>query len=226
MALAGEAEACGYVTFVAANTRPNPVPLCPEITLRVADRAVPLWLKTAEEIDDMGISPPFWAFAWAGGQALARFVLDQPKWVRGKRVLDLGAGSGLVGIAARLSGAASVTCADPDPWAQAAIELNADMNAVQLDLTGQNLLALPEEPLPFACDIVLVGDLFYEQPLAERVLRFLSTQRAADRMVLIGDPGRSYLPKDRLVRMAEYGVPAAGELEDADIKRTAVWRLA
>jgi len=218
-------EADGHAAFVAANTRPNPVPLCPEITLYVADQAVPLWLRTAEEIDDMGLPPPFWAFAWAGGQALARFVLDQPRWVRGKRVLDLGAGSGLVGIAARLSGAAAVICADPDPWAQAAIELNAELNGVRLDSTGQDLLALPEDPLPLECDIVLVGDLFYEQPLADHVLAFLSAQRATGRMALVGDPGRSYLPKDRLVRMAEYGVPAAGELEDADIKRTAVWRL-
>lgn len=219
---ADEAPEDRRVGFVHDNTIPRPVPLCPEIAIRVADEALPLWTKTEEELGEMGLPPPFWAFAWAGGQALARHVLDHPETVRGRPVLDLGAGSGLVAIAAMKAGAASAAAADPDTWAAAAIGLNAELNGVCVTAVAADLLDGPVGDYR----TILVGDLFYEKPLAERVLGFLDRCREAGAIVLVGDPGRSYLPKERLEKLAEYGVPTTRALEDAEIKRTAVWRLA
>ena len=209
--------------FILDNTRSRPVPLCPEITLRVADEAVPLWQKTEEQLGEMGLPPPFWAFAWAGGQALSRYVLDNPDSVRRTSVLDLGSGSGLVAIAAMKAGARAVLAADPDPWAEAAIGLNADLNGLAVDVCCADLLAA-DEACP-AAETILVGDLFYARELADRVLAFVTARAAAGATVLIGDPGRSYLPKDRLEGIAEYGVPMSRALEDSEIKKTAVWRL-
>lgn len=207
--------------FVLDNTTPLPVPLCPEIVLHVAAEALPLWAKTEEELGEMGLPAPYWAFAWAGGQALSRHVLDHPDSVSGKRVLDLGAGSGLVAIAAMLAGAASAMASDPDPWAIAAIGINAAANRVAVTATDLDLLDGDVDGF----HTILVGDLFYEKPLAERVLAFLDRAQVGGAVVLIGDPGRSYLPKARLVRLAEYSVPTTRALEDSEIKRTAVWSL-
>ncbi|MEJ8574866.1 50S ribosomal protein L11 methyltransferase [Microbaculum marinum] len=211
--------------FVEDNTTPRPVPLCPEITLRLADEALPLWTRTEEALGRMGLPPPFWAFAWAGGQALARYVLDNPPVVRGRAVLDLGAGSGLVAIAAMAAGAQRVLAADPDRWAIAAIGLNARLNGVEVSVTCEDVLE-GSDRIAARFGTILVGDLFYEREVADRLFPRLAAWRAAGATVLIGDPGRSYLPKDRLVRIAEYGVPQSRELEDMEIKRTAVWRLA
>lgn len=208
--------------FIEDNTRLRPVPMVPEVNLHVAEESVPLWQRTEEELGEMGLPPPFWAFAWAGGQALARHVLDQPELVRGKRVLDLASGSGLVGIAAMQAGAAHVLAADIDRFALEAIVLNAAVNGVALSVTGADLLGTSEVP---AVDVVLAGDIFYEQGTAERALAFLDARRAEGANCLIGDPGRSYLPKTRLRRLAEYSVPVTRDLEDAEIKRTAVWAL-
>ncbi len=169
----------------------------------------------------MGLAPPFWAFAWAGGQALARYILDNAEIVRGKAVIDLASGSGLVGIAAMKAGAASVLAADIDPFSAAAIALNAKLNNVELAVTTDDLLSVP---LPEA-NVLLIGDLFYEQGLAARVLAFAQAAKAKGMTVLIGDPGRSYLPKDKLEKCAEYSVPVSRDLEDAEIKRSAVWQL-
>jgi predicted nicotinamide N-methyase len=207
--------------FIFANTELLPVPLTPEIRLHLAHEALPIWRKTEEELAAEGLPPPFWAFAWAGGQALARYVLDNGDLVAGRRVLDLASGSGLVGIAAGLSGAASVLCADVDPFAVQAIPVNAAANGITVEATDADLLAGCR--LTFGC--VLVGDLFYEKGLAASALAFLRRQQAAGADVLIGDPGRSYLPRGDLVQVAEYSVPVTRELEDAEIKRTAVWRL-
>ena len=208
--------------FIRANTKLRPVPLVPEIAIHVADESVPIWLKTEEELGEMGLPPPFWAFAWAGGQALARYVLDHAESVAGKRVLDLASGSGLVGIAAMKAGASAVTAADIDAFAIAAIALNATANGVRLTSCSDDLLVAPANE---RWDAILAGDIFYERETAERAFAFLSHQAARGATVLIGDPGRSYLPKERLTKLAEYSVPVTRELEDAEIKRTAVWTI-
>jgi predicted nicotinamide N-methyase len=208
--------------FIRANTRLHPVPLVPEIALHLADEAVPLWHKTEEEIGEAGLPPPFWAFAWAGGQALARHVLDHPALVAGRRVLDLASGSGLVGIAAMKAGAASAAVADIDPFAGAAAALNAAQNNVAVSIIQGDLLAAPAEG---AWEAILAGDIFYERDTAARAYDFLAAHACRGATVLIGDPGRSYLPRDRLLRIADYHVPVTRELEDAEIKHTAVWAL-
>ena len=209
--------------FIRANTRAQPVPLIPEISIFVADEAVPLWHKTEEELGAEGLPPPFWAFAWAGGQALGRYVIDHPDVVRGKAVLDLASGSGLVGIAAMKAGATSVTCADIDDFARAAIMLNAEHNNVRLEPVADDLLAAAQ---PSSWDTILAGDIFYERDTAHRAFAFLSVHANRGTAVLIGDPGRSYLPKDKLTVRATYGVPVTRELEDTEIKHTSVWSLA
>lgn len=208
--------------FLAANTRLQPVPHAPEISLWLADEVTPLWRLTEEELGAIGLPPPFWAFAWAGGQGLARWLLDNREEVAGKRVLDFAAGSGLVGVAAMKAGAATALCADIDPFSAAAVAANARANGVHLAFTGADLLDAP----PPTVDVICAGDICYEQPLAGRVLDWLGRARAAGTRVLIGDPGRNYFPKDGgLTLLAEYAVPTSRELEDQEIKRTRVWVL-
>lgn len=209
--------------FIRANTRLRPVPLVPEIVLHVADEAVPLWQSTEEQLNETGLPPPFWAFAWAGGQALARYVLDNASLVHGRSVLDLAAGSGLVGIAAAKAGASTVTAADIDGFARVATELNAAANGIALAQHADDLLTTETSE---TWDVVLAGDIFYEQDTAARAFAFLRRAAAGGATILIGDPGRSYLPADKLARLAEYHVPVTRELEDAEIKRTAVWSIA
>jgi predicted nicotinamide N-methyase len=208
------------LAFIRAETRLLPVPHAPEILLHVADEATALWQKTEEELGEIGLPPPFWAFAWAGGQALARYILDHPDAVRGKRVLDFASGSGLVAIAAMKAGAAQAAACDIDAFAIAAIGLNAGANGVavspvQADLVGQD----------GGWDAVLAGDICYERDLAERVTEWLMSLSRRGATVLIGDPGRSYLPRERLENLALYQVPVTRTLEDADIKKTGVWRF-
>jgi predicted nicotinamide N-methyase len=211
-------------TFILANTRLRPVPHVPEIVLHVADEYVPLWERTEEELHAIGLPPPFWAFAWAGGQALARYILDNPALVAGLRVLDFASGSGLVAIAAAKAGAVAVCAADIDAFALAAISLNTTSNSVAVSQTSENLLegASPVQPV----DVVLAGDIFYERGTSERVLAFLTAHAKAGARVLIGDPGRTYLPKEQLVKLAEYRIPVTRQLEDSELKHTAVWTLA
>ena len=205
--------------FIRLHTELLSPPLVPEVKLYLAHEAVPIWQKTEEELGEMGLPPPFWAFAWAGGQALARHILDHPETVKGKRIIDLASGSGLVAIAALKAGAASALAADIDEFSIAAIRLNAAANGCLLDATSEDMLA---KPAP-VCDVILVGDMFYEKELAQRCFDFLKTSKAE---ALIGDPGRSYLPKDKLIQVASYSVPVSRELEDSEIKKTAVWKLA
>jgi predicted nicotinamide N-methyase len=209
--------------FILANTQSVPVPLVPEIALYVATEAVPLWSKTEEELGEAGLPPPFWAFAWAGGQALARYVLDHADVVRDKHVLDLASGSGLVGIAAMKAGARAVTSADIDSFALQAILLNAEANGVALAVCADDLLS---QPATATWDVILAGDIFYERDTAEKAFAFLAGHAARGATVLIGDPGRTYLPKDRLTELADYRVPVTRELEDNEIKHTSVWTLA
>lgn len=209
-------------TFIRANTRLRAVPLVPEISLHIADEAVPIWQKTEDELGEMGLPPPFWAFAWAGGQALARYVLDHAATVRGQRVLDLASGSGLVGIAAMKAGAASACAADIDAFAAVAIGINAQANAVRLAVTTDDLLAADGGA---QWDVILAGDIFYERDTAERAFAYLARHAARGATILIGDPSRTYLPKARLKKLVDYSVPVTRELEDNEIKRTAVWTL-
>lgn len=195
-------------------------PLVPEITLHLANEVVPLWRKTEEELQAEGIPPPYWAFAWAGGQALARYVLDNPDIVRGLRVLDFGAGSGLVGLAAMKAGAARVLCADTDAFAIAAIELNAQANGVAPSATAEDTIGRAGE-----WQVILAGDMCYERPLAERLLVWLKERAAAGIVVFLGDPGRSYFPKTGVEKLATYRVPTTRELEDREIRETGVYRL-
>lgn len=208
--------------FIRANTRLQPVPHAPEIGLWLADEVTPIWRLTEEELGRMELPPPFWAFAWAGAQALARWLLDHPGEAGGKRVLDLAAGSGLVGIAAAKAGASHVLCADIDPFCEAAVTLNAEANGVALDFTAEDLLDRP----PPDVELICAGDVFYEKPMADRVMAWLGRAASSGTRVLIGDPGRTYLPRSGLEMLAEYRVPTTRELEDQEVKRTRVWTLA
>jgi predicted nicotinamide N-methyase len=207
--------------FIRRHTRLARPPLVPEVTLHLARDVFELWEKTEQDASAVQLPPPFWAFPWAGGQALARYVLDHPEDLVGRTVLDLAAGSGLVAIAAAKAGAATVTPSETDPLAFAAIELNSVANSVTLEVTLGDILG----GTATGNDLVLVGDAFYERPMAERVLPFLERARAAGADVLVGDPGRAYLPRDHFEEVACYDVPVSRVLEDADVKRTTVWRL-
>ena len=207
--------------FIAANTRLQAVPHAPEISLWLADEITPLWRLTEEELGAMGLPPPFWAFAWAGGQALARWLLDHPDQVAGKRVIDLATGSGLVAVAAMKAGAASVLAADIDPFCAAAVAANARSNGVEIAFTDANLLDAPPPPV----DLICAGDVFYEKPMAEAVLKWLKKAQANGTRVIVGDPGRTYFPKSGLTLLAEYTVPTTRELEDQEVKRSRVWSL-
>ena len=203
--------------FITTNAALMAPPLVPEIKLYLATEVVPLWRATEEELEKMGVPPPYWAFAWAGGQALARYILDHPDVVAGKRVLDIGAGSGLVGIAAARAGAASVLAADIDAFSAAAVRLNAAANDCAMALTQDDLIGTDGD-----WDVILVGDLFYERPLAERLLAWL---KPLGRPALLGDPGRNYFPKDQVERLALYNVQVSRDLEDREIRETGVYRL-
>ncbi|MFZ0266376.1 class I SAM-dependent methyltransferase [Caulobacter sp.] len=216
-----EASLTGRRAFILENTRLQAPPHTPELALHLADEITPIWKLTEEALAEIGLPPPFWAFAWAGGQALARYVLDNPEIVAGKRVIDFASGSGLVAIAAMKAGAASVLAADIDVFCEAAIGLNAAANGVSITFTEVDLLDAP----PPAADVLLAGDICYERPMAQAVMAWLGQGRAAGASVLIGDPGRTYFPKDGLVKLAEYQVPTTRELEDMAVKRTSVWTL-
>jgi len=212
----------GRRAFIVANTRLQAPPHTPELRLHLADEITPIWKLTEEALAEIGLPPPFWAFAWAGGQALARYLLDDPALVAGKRVIDFASGSGIVALAALKAGARDVLAADIDPFCGAAIGLNAEANGAAPAFTDRNLLdAAP----PAWADVILAGDICYEKPLAERVMVWLAAARAGGATVLIGDPGRSYFPKTGLTRLAEYQVPTTRELEDFAVKKTAVWTL-
>jgi len=204
--------------FITTNAALMAPPLVPELNLYLATEVVPLWRLTEEELSEQGVPPPYWAFAWAGGQALARYILDNPDTVKGKRVLDIGSGSGLVGLAAMKSGAKSVLAADIDQFACAAIALNAKANALDIAITQENLIGSNT-----TWDVVLVGDLFYERPLVEALLGWLRPR--TDTIVLMGDPGRNYFPKSGVEKLATYNVQVTRDLEDREIRETSVYRL-
>ncbi|WP_112950900.1 MULTISPECIES: class I SAM-dependent methyltransferase [unclassified Rhizobium] len=206
--------------FIRDNTSPMTPPHVPEIRLNLASEAHELWLKTEEELAEIGLPPPFWAFAWAGGQGLARYVLDHPETVSGKRVVDFASGSGLVAIAAKMAGAEVVLAADIDPWTKTAVTLNAELNGVEIGFTGENLIGSEID-----ADVLLAGDVFYDRDFAMALVPWFERLAARGVTVLVGDPGRAYLPKDRLSACAVYEVPVTRALEDSEVKKTTVWRF-
>ena len=207
--------------FIFENTDWVHPPLVPEIRLRLAHEAIPIWQNTEEELGYIGLSPPFWAFAWAGGQALARFILDNPNLVKAKSCVDLASGSGLVGIAAAKAGASNILAVDIDDFAISAIAINAAGNNVELTCSGENLLDGNWPDTEF----VLIGDLFYEKTTAQKALNWAQKAQEKGVEVLVGDPNRAYFPTYLFEKLHEYSVPVSRELEDSEIKRTAVWRL-
>ena len=207
------------IEVIRAHTRPARPPLVPEVTLLVADDVVALWEAMEQGQVDPGSDPPFWAAAWPGGQALARYVLDHPEVVAGRTVLDLGAGSGLVAVAAALAGARSVVASDVDPYSRTAVAVNAEENGVgPFAVVGD---VLDDGPDP-AWDVVLAGDVCYDRVMTARVLPFLGTAWLGGAAVFLGDPGRPYVPREGLLPMAEYDVP---DTEGPGVRRTTVWRL-
>jgi predicted nicotinamide N-methyase len=192
----------------------------PEVRLHLADEAHDLWLKTEDELQEIGLPPPFWAFAWAGGQGLARYVLDHPECVSGKRVLDFASGSGLVAIAAMKAGAERVLAADIDPWTGTSIALNAGLNDVAIDFTPTDLIGAEIE-----ADMLLAGDVFYDEGFAAALVPWFTQLAARGTAVFVGDPGRAYLPKGSLEALAVYQVPVTRALEDSEVKKTTVWRF-
>jgi predicted nicotinamide N-methyase len=201
-----------------------PVPLVPEIRLHLAAEPIGLWQRTERDLGRTGLPPPYWAFAWAGGQALARYLLDHPGVVAGRRVIDLASGSGLVAIAAARAGAATVTAYDVDPLAVAAIAVNAAANDVSVTGVCADILQPGGPPAP-AAGVVLVADAFYQRELAASVLSFLDGARARGAAVLAADLGRAYLPRARLTALRAYDVPGLAAVEDQDVRTTTIWAL-
>jgi predicted nicotinamide N-methyase len=237
------------MTFVTANTSLRAVPYVPEMKLHLAQDAFELWQTAERELGASDQPPPFWAFPWPGGQALARYILDHPGLVAGRSVLDLGSGSGLTAIAAALAGASAVTASEIDPFALAAIGLNAAANGVRIGVTG-DVLGVPgsgaARHVPIAggatrqadagdgdaaadaaddADLVLAADIWYERQLAARALDLLQRVRARGGDVLVGDVGRAFLPRPLLLELAAYQIPVSQELESATVKRVAVLTL-
>ncbi|MEM6460819.1 MAG: methyltransferase [Pseudomonadota bacterium] len=206
--------------FIAENTALMTPPHVPEISLYLASEAHELWQKTEQELDAIGLPPPYWAFAWAGGQGLARYILDNPHWVKDRSVLDFASGSGLVAIAAKSAGAAAVTACDTDPWAAMATAMNAAFNSTVIALRSDNLIGTDD-----GWQVVLAGDVFYDQDLAASLLPWFKALRKRGADILIGDPGRYYRPRNHLSERAVYEVEVTRALEDAEIKQTTVWQF-
>lgn len=207
--------------LVLARTRLQRPPAVPELLLHLADDMDPLWRDLQRELDAGDLPPPYWAFAWLGGQAVARHVLDAPELVAGRTVLDLATGSGLCALAARLAGAATVTAVDVDPYAVTAVRLNASANDLQVQVHCADLLDQP----PPAVEVVLAGDVFYDAAMSQRVLPWLLAAATAGSRVLVGDPGRHYLPRALMTQTGEYDIATTRELEGVELKRVRVYEL-
>jgi predicted nicotinamide N-methyase len=206
--------------FILENTSIISPPHVPDVKLHIADDAHALWHRTEEELQQYGLQPPFWAFAWAGGQGLARHIFDHPEMVRGKHVLDFASGSGLVAIAAAKCGAASVLAADIDPFCSASIAVNSALNQVVVEFTAINLVGKS-----ITQDILLAGDVFYDRQMAKALIPWFSNLTVQGKTIVIGDPARAYLPRERLIMLSEHHVQVTLTLEDADVRKTTVWQF-
>ena len=198
--------------FIRTQTAIGPAGIAPEIKLYLASEVTPLWQLTEERLKGSGLPPPYWAFAWPGGQGMARYLLDHPEEVRGKRVLDFAAGSGVAALAAMKAGAAKALAVDIDPMALTAIDLNAALNGVNLEVAD----GIGMEDPPKRIDVILIGDACYEQTLSARLMRWLWLCVAGGIRVLLADPGRAYVPREGLLELARYDVPVSRDLEDHD----------
>jgi predicted nicotinamide N-methyase len=216
-------------TFIQANTRLERVAGLDfvrhgehrQLHVWQADEITPIWTATEADLARQGLEPPFWAFPWAGGQAVARLILARPALVAGKRVLDIASGGGLIAVAAAWAGAAKVTANDIDPLCEAAVSLNAEANGVTIGWRGGNLLDAP----PPGVDVILAGDIFYQKQMAERFLDWLAAAKAQGTQVYVGDPGRAYAPKDAIQPLAAYDITTNLDLEGVSIRRARVWAL-
>jgi predicted nicotinamide N-methyase len=206
-------------SFVATHTVLDRAPLVPEITLHLASEITPIWQATEVWLAERNVEPPFWAFAWPGGQALARHVLDHPSCVAGRRVLDFAAGGGIAAIACALAGAATVEAAEIDNMARAAIMLNAATNRVAVTLPDSDIVGAD-----CRWDLILCGDVCYEAPMTAHILPWLRGM-AGHAEVWLADPGRAYLPHDGLTAFACYRVPTSLELEDRTERQVTLYRL-
>ena len=206
--------------FIIRHTELSAPPHVGEIRLYLASEVSELWRKTEEELAEIGLPPPFWAFAWAGGQGLARYILDNPETVSGKDVIDFACGSGLVGIAAKMAGARRVVSLDTDPFCAAAVDLNFRANGLAAQFEPADMIGMA-----ITGDVLLAGDVFYDRELAVRLLPWFGELVKSGVQVLVGDPGRAYLPQDHLSELAVYAVPSSRELEDSEVKRTTVWQF-
>lgn len=215
---ASEAAEVSTSALVRAATRLQRPPLLPEIELYLADEVMDVW-RRVEALLARSDMPPYWAFAWVGGQAIARYLFDHPGEVRGKRVLDFATGSGVCAVAALLAGARSVLASDLDPFSKQAVALNAETNGVHICFTDQDLLDCVPPPV----DVILAGDICYEQPTADRVLSWLEQAHTLGIRVLLGDPGRIYFNDGGLVPLATYDVPATRAVEERDVKGATVY---
>ena len=208
--------------FVTTNTIIENPALTPEIALHLATEVTPLWFATADTLATSGAEPPFWAFAWPGGQALARYVLDHPNIVKERQVLDIATGSGIVAIAAAKSGAATITANDVDPLSLAAVDLNAKLNSVSVSTSSKDLTNCPP---PQNWDVVLAGDIFYDREMTARFSPWLRARAAAGALVLVGDPDRAYCPTDNIERLATYNVATSLDLESSKMLTTTIWQI-
>lgn len=206
--------------FIRANTLVSHPPACPEVKLWMATEVTPLWEATEAALAQVNLPPPYWAFCWAGGQALTRHVLDTPALVAGKRVLDFAAGSGVTAIAAALQGAARVEAAEIDAMAGAAIALNAELNGVAVELLLDDVVGAP-----CRWDVVVAGDVCYEKPMTEHIWPWLKRLAADGATVIMADPGRAYLPRHGLLRVADYTVVTSLDLEDREQREVGIYKI-
>ncbi len=209
--------------FIRTNTALEAPAMVPEFKLWLASEYVPIWQATEAWLDEQNIDPPYWAFCWPGGQAVARYLLDNPQLVAGKRVVDFAAGSGVSSMAAAKAGAAAVVANDIDELSLIAARLNAEANGLAVDTSSADWLAgadgAPET------DVVIAGDVCYEREMSVRALAWLRSHAARGRLVLLGDPGRNYFSAQGLVECARYEIPTSLQLENRGMRETVVWRV-
>ncbi len=206
--------------FVRANTTPGRSDMVPEIELLLASEMTPLWHATEDSLSHNGLQPPYWAFAWPGGLALARYLLDHPQTVRDQRVFVFAAGSGIDAIAAAKAGAADVVACDIDPFARVAIALNARRNGVEIGISGED----PLGERGTRADVIIAGDVYYEPEMGDRTTAWLRRCMLGGADVILADPGRGYMPTHGVDQLATYAVPTSLELEDREVRHTTIWR--